>query len=73
MKMRVDQELLSGLADAGCTKEEIHQFHEYLNNNDTKKGMKVLEECRKECLQNLHEQQRKIDTLDYLMYQLNKQ
>ena len=73
MEMREDEELLSGLKDAGCTKEEIQQFHECFINNNTKKGMKILEECRKDCLQSLHEKQRKIDILDYVIYQLSKQ
>lgn len=67
------KEILEGLADAGCTVEEIEQFQSCMEGNDINRGMKLLEKCRKECLMTLHDSQRKIDTLDYVAYQINKQ
>ena len=68
--MASKKEILEGLADAGCTAEEICEFGRCLEKNDLKTGLRLLERCRKEHLRNLHEEQRKIDTLNYLAYQI---
>ena len=67
------KEILEGLFDAGCSMDDIEQYRQCMEKNDINRGMKLLEKCRKECLITLHDQQRKIDTLDYEAYQINKQ
>ena len=70
--MRTEQEIIENLKDAGCCEESIEDFMKCFRNGDMKKGMKVIESCRKDILSDTHEGQRKIDCLDYLAYQIVK-
>lgn len=58
------------LRDAGCSEELID---EYLNAApNTRKQVSLLEKQRKLLLQKLHEDQKQIDSLDFLLYQQRK-
>ena len=65
----VIEELIMNLKDAGCDEELIKKY----NNDDLKMLIKSLQ-CHRCCLlDKLHEEQKKIDCLDYLIYTLKKQ
>ena len=66
------EELLQNLRDAGCTREDITDFMRCMETGEAKKGMKLLERQRRELLDGIHEGQRKLDCLDYLLYQMGK-
>ena len=78
----VIEELIMNLKDAGCVHDLcdngdilLNIFDELpkYNNDDLKMLIKSLQ-CHRCCLlDKLHEEQKKIDCLDYLIYMLKKQ
>ncbi len=67
------EDLIQNLLDAGCGGETAAQFLGCLDKGDLQKAMKLLERQRSALLESVHEGQRKIDCLDYLVYQMNRQ
>ena len=73
----VPQAVLQNLLDAGCQEDVIKQYCELeaqprsidLIRRDQKM---LLARQRKELLDDLHQCQRKIDCLDFLLYQMNQ-
>ena len=65
-----EPEIREGLLDAGCADADVRSICDCFSRNDMASGMKTLEKCRKELLRNLHEEQLKIDRLDYIAYQM---
>ena len=70
--MKDKDEIIENLKDAGCCEWDIANFLEQYRKGNLKNGMKIIECCRKEILANIHEEQRKIDCLDYLVYEINR-
>ena len=66
--------IIQNLEDAGCSGPFIQQ---YLKTVETRGGgperLRLLEERRRDLLSRLHAEQRKLDCLDYLRYQLQKE
>lgn len=60
------------LIDVGCCENEIHIFMEALRKNNQREELKFLNMQRKKMLDELHLCQRKIECLDYLVYQIKK-
>lgn len=58
------------LRDAGCSEELIDEYLSLASN--THKQVCILEKQRKLLLQKLHENQKQIDNLDFLLYQKRK-
>ena len=65
-------DIIQNLRDAGCTLEDITGFMRCMETGALKKGMKLLDQQRRELLNGIHEGHRKLDCLDYLIYQLQK-
>lgn len=66
------QAVLQNLRDAGCTKEMTQQIIMKLEKNDFEELSKLLEQHRS-CLLNLiHDKEKQIDCLDYLVYQIKR-
>lgn len=66
------QAVLQNLKDAGCTKEMTQQIIMKLEKNDFEELSKLLEQHRS-CLLNLiHDKEKQIDCLDYLVYQIKR-
>lgn len=65
------QAITQNLADAGCGEALIGQFWQLLTEGKRQKGLDLLAGHRQSLLDHCHETQRKIDCLDYLIYQLN--
>lgn len=67
------ENIIRNLTDAGCNEQQIHQFLQSLKNNDFKKQMLILKCQRCTLREEVHEFQKKIDCLDYLIYTLKKE
>lgn len=66
------ESLLQNLKDAGCGKKTMESFMELDETGDKKEQVRLLEAHRKHLLDNMHEEQKKIDCLDYLLYQMKR-
>lgn len=58
------------LLDAGCRDELASQLCDLLAQGNQKEAMKLIARHRKQVLDCCHAEQKKIDCLDYLVYQL---
>ncbi|MFQ6793115.1 hypothetical protein [Thomasclavelia sp.] len=67
------EQIKRNLVDIGCNQKQIESFMNDYDHNDLKKLILFLKKQRCCLLQELHEEQKKIDYLDYLVYALNKQ
>lgn len=73
--MRVNESsesIIQNLKDAGCDSETIEHFMEDLQNGKEASGLKRLATHRKKLIDSLHREQKCIDCLDYLVYQIKK-
>lgn len=67
------EELIQNLQDAGGNKEIVKEFSELLEKNQIDKVFLLLSKYRNSLLEVLHQNQKKIDILDYLIFDLKKQ
>lgn len=65
--------LRQNLIDAGCDFEIVQQCMELAQGKKTAEIKRILACHRKSLLDAVHAEQKKIDCLDYLVYQLEKQ
>lgn len=63
--------VIQNLRDAGCDMETIENIISDLKKGDEKSSLKRLEAHRKKLLDSLHKEQKCIDCLDYLVYQMS--
>ncbi|RZT02227.1 hypothetical protein EV209_0336 [Cuneatibacter caecimuris] len=66
------ESIIQNLKDAGCDCETIERFMTNLQNGNEANGLKQLALHRKNLLASLHKDQKCIDCLDYLVYQMKK-
>lgn len=66
------ESIIQNLKDAGCDSETIEYFMEDLQKGKEANGLKRLAAHRKNLLDSLHREQKCIDCLDYLVYQMKK-
>ena len=66
------QALLDNLEDAGCGPEVAERFLTLEKTGQHQEQLKLLSEHRRHLLDCLHREERRIDCLDYLVYQLEK-
>lgn len=64
--------IIQNLKDAGCDSETIENFMADLQKGKEANGLKRLAVHRKNLLDSLHREQKCIDCLDYLVYQMIK-
>jgi len=62
--------LITNLKDAGCDDTTITAFLQYRQTNDQSKQMDLLKKHRNSLLDKIHEYQKAIDCLDFLVYKL---
>lgn len=67
-----EKSIIQNLKDAGCNSETIENFMADLQAGKKSSGLKRLAAHRKDLLDSLHKEQKCIDCLDYLVYQLKK-
>ena len=63
---------LAGMKDAGCTDEEIRKARRLHEAGDTDALLRHFRLCRCSRMEELHESQRRVDCLDYLIRQTAK-
>ena len=66
------QGLLENLEDAGCGPEVTERFWALESAGQHQEQLKLLSDHRRHLLDCLHREERRIDCLDYLVYQLEK-
>lgn len=68
-----EKEVIQNLIDAGCDSETISAFIGEIENGNLESGLRLLAVHRRSLLDELHREQKQIDCLDYLIYQMKKQ
>jgi hypothetical protein len=68
-----EEETIQNLKDAGCDSAAIAAFLKEVKSGKSVRAMKLLEKHRRTLLDDLHENQKQIDCLDYLVYQMKKE
>lgn len=66
------ESIIQNLKDAGCDSETIENFMADLQKGKRANGLKRLVVHRKNLLDSLHREQKCIDCLDYLVYQMKE-
>ena len=66
------QGLLENLEDAGCGPELTERFLALEQAGQYRELLRLLSDHRRRLLDCLHQEERRIDRLDYLVYQLEK-
>ncbi len=69
-KTKQAQTVITNLIDAGCNGEQVEQFMKLLADGKKESGLSLLEKHRRYLLDCYHADQKRIDCLDYLIYQL---
>ena len=67
-----DQALLDNLEDAGCNSQFMERFLALEQSGQYREQLRLLSDHRRRLLYCLHQEERRIDCLDYLVYQLEK-
>ena len=67
------ESLLAGMADAGCTADEINKAERILQSGDLSELTRFFKQCRCGLLDKMHESQKRVDLMDYLIRQTEKQ
>lgn len=70
--MNHEKSLIQNLEDAGCTADFIKSFMAKWKHGKKGEDLRLLETHRRSLLDTLHQDQKRIDCLDYLVYQLQK-
>ncbi len=65
-----DSRLRRNLKDAGCGAAAIEKFFQLQKAGKVREQLHLLSRQRAELLKKVHENQKKIDCLDYLLYNL---
>lgn len=65
--------VIQNLEDAGCDPETVAQFMELGASGNRQNQLKLLEEHRKHLLEKVHKNEKRIDCLDYLVFQMSKE
>lgn len=71
-KNQSTEAIIQNLKDAGCDSETIEKFMADLQKGKEANGLKRLAAHRKNLLDSLHREQKCIDCLDYLVYQMKE-
>ena len=66
------EKILTNLSDAGCGSEELQKAKQLYEAGDTEALIRYFRKCRCSRMDELHESQRKVDCLDYLIRQTAK-
>ena len=67
------EDITKNLIDIGCNNQQIKDFINFYENKNMKKVYHLLKIQRCYILNEVHEKQKKIDDLDYLVYMLKKE
>lgn len=71
-EQELQRSLARNLEDAGCDPQTIRQFGRLLGAGRVEEGLALLETHRRRLLDSVHQQEKRIDCLDYLIYQITQ-
>ena len=72
MDLKNNQEILQNLKDAACPNEFIEEFFKMKEFGSSKQLIQLLYKHKACLLDGLHESQKKVDCLDYLIFKINQ-
>ena len=61
------KEILENLADAGCTTRDAKIAGELYKNGQEEELIRFLKKCRCSLMEEMHESQRRVDRMDFLI------
>lgn len=64
--------IIQNMKDFGCDEKTIQAFMTCFDQCDKNGQQHILQTYRRKILTELHQKQKEIDLLDYMVYQLNK-
>lgn len=67
-----EEDVIQNLKDAGCDRKIIECFLECMARDDFNGQLRLMKEQRKCLLDRVHEEEKQIDCLDYLVYQIDR-
>ena len=67
-----EEDVIQNLKDAGCDKKTIESFMKCMARDDVSGQLRLMKEQRRCLLNKVHEEEKKIDCLDYLVYQVGR-
>lgn len=67
-----DNNIYQNLLDAGCNAEMAEQYEKLAKTGNWSKLLNKLAKQKKHLLSALHESEKQIDCLDFLVYEINK-
>lgn len=70
--LKEQERTIQNMKDAGCSEDTINRFLRCYEADDVKGGLRILSGHRRDLLDQIHNGQKKIDCLDYLVYQIEK-
>lgn len=73
MDSEYEKSIIRNLRDSGCGEDTIKAFVENFRGEKLSEGLKLLEAHRRVLLNELHEEQKRLDCLDYLVYKIKKE
>ena len=65
--------LRQNLLDAGCGSDTVQQCMDLIKKQESAELLRLLSRHRRELLDTVHQSEKRIDCLDYLIYQIEKQ
>lgn len=68
----MDKEILQNLKDANCDIDLISKFFSFEQTGSTNEQIRLLSNHRKNLLDELHKNQKQIDCLDYLIFNIQQ-
>ncbi len=66
------EKILASLSDAGCETGELLKAKRLYESGDTEAMIRFFRKCRCSRMEELHESQRRVDCLDFLIRQTGK-
>ncbi len=67
-----EESIIQNLRDAGCDERTIAAFLGYIKDGREPEGLRLLKKQRSLLLDTVHQEEKKIDCLDYLVYRMQK-
>ena len=65
--------ILENLSDMGCDDKQIYFMKKMYEEGDTDTLLRDLRKCRCHLMDELHESQKKVDNMDFLIRQIQKE
>lgn len=67
-----EEDVIRNLKDAGCDQKRIDCFMECMAQDDFNGQLRLMKEQRRDLLDRVHEEEKQINCLDYLVYQIDR-